>query len=117
VNAYGDERTTLYSDFLVEDETVTRWRRFWEHRGYKCIHTTEAFSQFRSADDTPRYPVDLMIAGKKTFEKLWDRRRERNVGDALLGVPDPLHLIALKLHATGNEARFLQGKDLPDMPG
>ncbi len=58
-----------------------------------------------------------MIVGKKTFEKLWDRRLERNVGDALLGVPDPLHLIALKLHAMGNEARFLQGKDLPDMPG
>ena len=117
MNAYDDERTTLYSDFPVEDETVTRWRRFGEHRGYKCIHTTEAFSQFRRADDTPRYPVDFMIVGKKTFEKLWDRRLERNVVDALLGVPDPLHLIALKLHARENEVRFLQGKDLPDMPG
>jgi hypothetical protein len=58
-----------------------------------------------------------MIVGKKTFEKLWDRRQERNVGDALLAVPDPLHLIALKRHARGNEARFMQGKDSPDMPG
>lgn len=117
VNAYGYERTTLDADVLVEDTALSRWRLFWERRGYRCVHATEAFCQFRSSDVTLRYPVDLMIVGSATFEKLWARQEKRRIGDAVLGIPHPLHLIALKLHAMRNEARARQGKDLPDILG
>lgn len=117
VNAYGYVRTTVDADFLVPENEVSAWREFWAQRGYQCVHATDAFCQFRSADEEPRYPVDLMIVGAETFEKLWDRRQSREVGGAALGMPDPLHLIALKLHALRNEARAEQGKDLPDVLG
>ena len=36
-------------------------------------------------------------------------------GEIMLPVPDPHHLIALKLHAMRNAERRLSGKDLPDV--
>ena len=117
VNAYGYQRTTLDWDILVEVSTVPAWRTFWENKGYHCVHATDAFCQFRGKDNTTMYPVDLMIVSEGTFNKLWEHQQQRQIGDSLLSVPDPLHLIALKLHALNNIARAKQGKDLPDILG
>jgi hypothetical protein len=58
-----------------------------------------------------------MIVTEATYEKIASRRQSKAIGGAELDVPDPLHLIALKLHALKNHARATQGKDLPDIIG
>lgn len=47
----------------------------------------------------------------------WGERRELNFGGTRLSVPQPLYLIALKLHAMKNDERRRLGKDLPDILG
>jgi hypothetical protein len=117
VNAYGYQRTTLDADLLIRAADLERWQAFWEARGYRCIHLTDAFCQYASAGPEERFPVDLMMVSDGTFEKLSAERQTKSLGGADLEVPAPLHLIALKLHALRNEARALLGKDLLDVVG
>ena len=117
VNAYGYQRTTLDVDLLIAESALGAWRTFWERRGYRCVHVTDAFCQFRTADETERFPVDLMVVSDETFGKLRSKEQLRAVGGSTLPVPAPLHLIALKLHALSNKERARQGKDLPDIVG
>ena len=117
VNAYGYQRTTLDVDLLVAESTLDAWRAYWERHGYRCVHATDAFCQFRTEDEQARFPVDLMVVSDETFDKLRSREQRRAVGGATLPVPDPLHLIALKLHALRNEERARLGKDVSDIGG
>ena len=117
VNAYGYQRTTIDVDLLIAESALGTWRTFWERRGYRCVHTTDAFCQFRTADETERFPVDLMVVSDETFGKLRSKEQRRAVGGCTLPVPSPLHLIALKLHALSNKERARQGMDLPDIIG
>lgn len=117
VNAYGYQRTTLDADFLIQEASLGAWRAFLTKRGYACVHISDAFAQFRSADAVPRFPVDLLLVNDETFKKLSDKKQARAVGGAMLSVPDPLHLIALKLHALRNRERAKLGKDLQDVIG
>ena len=71
VNAYGYLRTTLDADLLISEDALAAWRSFRERRVYQCVHATDAFCWLRSADDTERFPVDLMFP-----DHVWkDRRR------------------------------------------
>ena len=117
VNAYGYQSTTLDADLLIAESALPAWKAFWEARGYRSVHTTDAFCQFQSVDAVGRFPVDLMVVNDATFEKMRTRQQRRDVGGASLDVPDPLHLIALKLHALRSEGRARQGRDLPDILG
>jgi hypothetical protein len=65
--------------------------------------------------DATGFPLDVMLVPPETFQKLYLERVEGAVGNAQLNLPKPLHLIALKLHAMRNPARFGQGKDLLDI--
>lgn len=58
-----------------------------------------------------------MIVSDATFEKLRSRKRRLAIGGATLDVPDPLHLVALKLYALQNKTRTRKGKDLQDIMG
>jgi len=117
VNAYGYQRTTLDVDLLISDQSLGAWRSYWESRGYRCVHTTDAFCQFRSADKIERLPVDLMIVDQNTFDKIMHEQNLREVGGIKIKVPDPLHIIALKLHACRNPERARAGKDIQDIIG
>ena len=117
VNAYGYQRTTLDADLLISEDSLAEWRSFWEDRDYQCVHATNAFCQFRFKNAAECFPVDLMIVDRATFEKLQEYGKQREVGGAIFDVPDPLHLIALKLHALRNEARAKSSKDLSDIFG
>ncbi|MDA0577469.1 MAG: hypothetical protein O3B24_05160 [Verrucomicrobia bacterium] len=117
VNAYGYQRTTLDADFLIPETTLAAWRTFWESRGYACVHTSNAFCQFRSSDGAERFPVDLMLVDDATFATMHARHQDRDVGGTQLAVPDPLDLIALKLHALRSAARARDGRDILDVLG
>jgi hypothetical protein len=58
--------------------------------------------------------VDVMLVNEQTFEKLWAASGDFQRGSALLRVPAPLHLIALKLHAIKSNPERLR-KDLNDI--
>lgn len=116
VNAYGYSQTTLDVDFLVAVEAFPRWRAVFESAGYRWVGQTESFARLDPpVTDPPSLPVDVMLVSGETFSKLYAGRRLLDFGGALLPVPKPLNLIALKLHAMRNPERFKKGKDLPDI--
>jgi hypothetical protein len=116
VNAYGYLRTTLDADFLVCTDDFAAWRQVFESFGYRWQGQTEAFAKLDPPDtETPALPVDIMLVSRETFLKLTDGQRELEFGPTRLRVPQPLHLIALKLHAMKNDERRRLGKDLPDI--
>ncbi|MEO8351516.1 MAG: nucleotidyl transferase AbiEii/AbiGii toxin family protein [Chthoniobacteraceae bacterium] len=116
VNAYGYARTTLDADFLICAEDLPAWRRVFESFGYRWQAQTDAFAKFLPPQtDPPSLPVDIMLVNSATFQKLTDGKRELDFGPTRLNVPQPLHLIALKLHAMRNDERRRLGKDFPDI--
>lgn len=116
VNAYGYVRTTLDADFLVCLDDFAAWRKAFESLGYRCQEQTEAFAKLRPPEtEPPSLPVDVMLVSRDTFLKLSDGERELEFGPTRLNVPQPLYLIALKLHAMKNDQRRRLGKDLPDI--
>ena len=116
VNAYGYVRTTLDADFLVCADDFPAWRKGFETLGYRWQGQTEAFARLDPPDtEIPMLPVDIMLVSRDTFLKLTEGQQELEFGSTRLRVPQPLHLIALKLHAMKNDERRRLGKDLPDI--
>lgn len=116
VNAYGYVRTTLDADFLVCSEDFAAWRRIFQSLGYLWHGQTEAFAKLLPPKtEPPSLPVDVMLVSRDTFSKLEQNQRELKFGATRLKVPQPLFLIALKLHAMRNESRRRLGKDLTDV--
>lgn len=116
VNAYGYSRTTLDVDFLVAVESFNKWRPALESIGYVWKGQTDTFARMDPPETTPpSFPIDLMFVSGETFDKLHGDKLDLPFGDAVLPVPKPIHLIALKLHAMKNAERFKRGKDLPDI--
>ena len=95
--------------------TISQLGQVFESFGCRGHGQTEAFVKLDSPDTESLWlPVDIMLVSRETFLKLADGRRELEFGPTRLGVPQPLPLIALKLHAMKNDARRRLGKDLPD---
>jgi len=116
VNAYGYTRTTLDVDFLMAVDSFAKWRKVFESAGYRWVGQTETFARLDPpVTAPPSLPVDVMLVSPGTFDKLYAGRKLLDFGGNLLPVPNPLHLIALKLHAMRNPDRFKKGKDLPDI--
>jgi predicted nucleotidyltransferase len=116
VNAYGYNRTTLDVDFVIAIESFSKWRPALESLGYRWIGQTETFARLQPPKtNPPSFPIDVMFVSPETFAKLDAEKVELDFGEARLPVPQPLHLIALKLHAMKNPERLKKGKDLPDI--
>ena len=116
VNAYGYTRTTVDVDFLVAVDRFREWRAVFESAGYRWVGQTETFARMDApVTDPPSLPVDVMMVSPETFSKLSADRQLLDFGGTRLPVPNPLNLIALKLHAMRNPERFKKGKDLSDI--
>lgn len=116
VNAYGYSRTTLDADFLIASDDLPAWRKALESFGWRWAGQTETFAKFLPPDTNPfLLPVDMMLVTRETFQKLQVEHRELDFGPTRLPVPQPLFLIALKLHAMKNDHRRELGRDLPDI--
>lgn len=117
VNLHTYRRTTFDVDLLVREEDAARWRSFFEGHGYQVFHATPNSVRMRFATDpAAALPVDLMLADAPTFRRIQEASRMREIGhDQELSIPDPLHLIAMKLHALRSPQRVAEGVDFSDV--
>jgi len=116
INAYGYTRTTLDADILIAVEDAKRFRMVFEELGHQWEGETNAFVRFAPVGGDPvSQPIDLMLVDRSTFDQMDAQKVWLHFGEALLPVPSPLHLIALKLHAMRNPERFATGRDLADI--
>lgn len=112
---YGLPRFTRDIDFLVPETSVQAWLSFLEAEGLVCYHRTGAFLQF-DGQASGMAPVDLMIVGMDTWNKLLEAARREVVADGFaIWVPSPVHLIAMKLQAYRNPNRSAREQDWSDI--
>jgi len=117
INLYGYLRTTYDFDLAIFDEHVATWRALLEKHGYENYFGTPSFLRFKVGSGADLFPVDLMLLDESTYTKLNHRALIKSFGGVSIRIPDPIHLIAMKLHALKNEHRVQQGKDLQDILG
>jgi hypothetical protein len=111
VIAHGFPRSTFDLDLIIRRDQKDLWQQLLGELGYVLHHEGSAFIQF-NASDSSAFPVDLLLVGESTFEKLWT---DAVTGSAWPGVKiiSLLNLLALKCHAVkhGHPGRIVKDAD------
>ena len=103
---YGVPRFTRDIDFAIPEQEAEAWKTLLEANNYRLYHTTGSFAQY--ADDTgdSRPDIDLMLINPSTWEKLHAEAVQQSLSeDTNATFPCPLHLLAMKLHASADPKR------------
>jgi len=103
---YGVPRFTRDIDFAIPEQETEAWKDLLEAADYKLFHATESFAQYADNTRDSRPDIDLMLFNAST----WDKLHAESVHHALDEVttatfPCPLHLLAMKLHASADAKR------------
>jgi hypothetical protein len=117
INLHAYFRSTFDVDLLIQEADTERWIAFFNEHGYAIVHRTANFVRLHfAADPAGALPVDLMLADAHTFSAIQQNSRPCDIGNGLsLPIPNPLHLIAMKLHALRSPSRLERGIDLQDV--
>lgn len=107
-------RTTEDVDFLIPQDTKTRWLEFVIGAGLKLWHDGGNFLQL-GPEHPEGWRLDLMLVQRTTY----DRMREAAVSGTMVGMPVKIpsleHLMALKLHALKHARGIRNLKDMDDL--
>ena len=113
---YGVPRFTRDIDLLIPESKETDWIQFLEKLGYTSYHRTPAFVQFdtNKIGETP--PLDLVLVDQPTWDKLFKKSQSQSLGGGIsVSLPDPVHLIAMKLQAASSSTRRADATDWSDV--
>jgi hypothetical protein len=111
VIAHGFPRSTFDLDLIIPREEKQAWLGVAEGLGYRLHHEGPAFMQF-DAPEAETFPLDLMLVGDQTFEKLW-MDAIHNPAWPSVRIVSLLNLLALKCHAVkhGHPGRVVKDAD------
>jgi hypothetical protein len=111
----GHLRNTFDLDLLIGESARAGARQRLSELGFQVYYESEAFLQLAAPEHLP--PLDLMLVEDETFSRLLQYTVEKNLDDEMVLIPDPLRLVALKLHATRTPGRRRRNTDLDDIAG
>ncbi|MEP7011969.1 MAG: nucleotidyl transferase AbiEii/AbiGii toxin family protein [Acidobacteriota bacterium] len=101
--AYGNPRTTIDLDFVVDGGLQDELIAFLEGEGFKTLFCSSGYSN-HDHPDPERGRLDFVYVRGTTAEKIFaECRRLSGPGGSTILVPKPEHLAALKAQATKNE--------------
>jgi hypothetical protein len=109
VQAYGYSRFTKDFDCVIAHESAAALGELLRNEGFAEFYRSDVVLRYRNPETG--WVIDALPVDGATFSKLWNKRREVKLGDRLLPIAGPLHLIAMKLHAVKNSP----ARKLPDL--
>src|SRR6516225_5782481 len=112
---HGHLRNTFDLDLLISDSKLAAARAALFKLGYRTYFETDAFLQLQAPENLP--PLDLMIVDDQTFARIDVTAQQKVLDGQQIKIPDPLRLIALKLHATRDTTRRGIETDFQDVAG
>lgn len=113
---YGVPRFTRDLDLLIPENRENDWTLFLQKLGYQPYHRTSAFVQFDTQNVSEAPPLDLIIVDQNTWEKLHAKSKTQSLGGGVsAALPDPTHLIAMKLQAANSSTRREDATDWADV--
>jgi Nucleotidyl transferase of unknown function (DUF2204) len=110
---HGHLRNTFDLDLLISESRFDEGRVALTSLGYRTYFETDAFLQLQAPANLP--PLDLMIVDQRTFGRIKATSNEKVLDGEKIRIPDPLRLIALKLHATRDPNRRTSETDWQDV--
>jgi hypothetical protein len=113
LHAYGITRLTVDLDLATEAGAQAGLVRHLEGLGYETLHRSAGYSNHLHGD-AAWGRVDLVYVDPSTAARLFSSETRLPVGQRLLPVPSPEHLIAMKVQAIKNDPRRTL-KDLGDI--
>jgi len=104
VSLWGYQRATVDMDFLVNRNDMEKVRQIVEEQGYRCIHTSENVTQFKS-EDKNQGKLDFLHAFRPASLSMLERAASKTIfdGDHAIPVILPEDLIGLKVQAINND--------------
>lgn len=115
VNLLGMARQTLDFDFMILEDDFDKVQIIFNELGYTITAKTAMFVRFKSNNEE-LFPVyDCLFADKNTYAKLCDAGQKRNIFGTEFILPDPMHIIAMKLHALRYGSNDRKNRDLGDI--
>jgi len=111
----GHFRNTFDLDLLLPESHLEIARDAFSLLGYHQYFETNAFLQLTAPAGLP--PLDLMVVDQTTFERLSRFTEKRTLDGEQIRVPNAVHLVALKLHATRDLTRRRSEIDWEDIVG
>jgi hypothetical protein len=111
----GHLRNTFDIDLLIGESVRDTARQMLSELGFRIYFESEVFLQLAAPHHLP--PLDLMVVEDDTFARLLAHTEEKILDDETILIPDPLRLIALKLHATKSRGRRRRNTDWDDIVG
>jgi hypothetical protein len=112
---HGYQRNTFDLDLLIAEGSLPAARPVLLELGYNTYFESGAFLQLSPRANLP--PLDLMIVDQTTFDRLSQFTESRVLDGKRILIPDPLRLVALKLHALKAVSRSDRDKDWADIAG
>jgi len=112
VIAHGHPRMTFDLDLIIRQRDKAEWFSLVSGLGYTLASDMPTFLQF-SESPTAIFPLDLMMVGDDTFQKLRDASGPLRLPGGEVRMVSLLHLIALKCHAIkhGRDERKIKDTD------
>ncbi len=112
--AYGNPRTTIDLDFVVDGDSQDDLIAFLESEGFETLYRNSGYSNHEHPDPE-RGRLDFVYVRGDTAEKMFaECRRLPGPGGTTILVPKPEHLAALKAQAMKNDPARAPG-DLADV--
>jgi len=110
----GFARNTIDLDLLVPMARRSAWLDVMRELRFRLYHGSDVFAQFEPGG-SGMVSVDLMFVDDSTWERLSAEPLERDVAGHPILIPQPAHLIALKLHAASSPERQRTEADWEDI--
>jgi hypothetical protein len=110
----GFARNTIDLDLLVPAARRSAWLDLMQDLQFRLYHGSDAFAQFEPGG-SGMVSVDLMFVDDHTWERLSVTPLELNVAGHPILIPQPEHLIALKLHSASSPDRQRSEVDWEDI--
>ncbi|HEV7667109.1 MAG TPA: nucleotidyl transferase AbiEii/AbiGii toxin family protein [Thermoanaerobaculia bacterium] len=101
--AYGNPRTTIDLDFIVDGDLQVELIAFLESEGFETLFRSSGYSNHQHPDPE-RGRLDFVYVRAETSERIFaECRGLPGPGGTTILVPKPEHLAALKAQATKND--------------
>jgi hypothetical protein len=102
LHSYGYSRATNDVDLLVGADAQRSLIAFLEDRGFETLHRSDGYSNHLHSDPALGR-LDVIYVDRATEDKIFAEARRVPLGGRTIAVPKPEHLVAMKVHAMGND--------------
>lgn len=117
VSMLGCPRHTVDFDFLIDENDYDKLAVILSRAGYREVTKTSIHARFKAAsEEESTIPfIDCLFADTDTYESMQKQGKIIRVFDAEFILPDPCHIIAMKLHSLKYRGELEGARDISDI--